>query len=210
MNNMKQSLLMCDSTEGDGKAEIVMDYVMSWSLRHAVTDKTSEKTPRLHQYCRFMLHKLLQLEAPLKQIEFEKVKVWKEWQYMDLCAEVKLKNNGVDEYYALLVENKYYSPLGYKRDSKGKCRCQVDVYKETFEKHYKSIPSKKDWIRRYALVSCFESEEKEIHLYDEALKYDFKVYGFYDIVDEQFWDEKAGRYKDSESEIFNEFWLRRW
>lgn len=205
---MEESLLMCDSTEGDGKAEIVMDYVMSWSLRHA--NKDYDNMPILYQYCRYMLHALLRLDTPLEQIVFDKVEVWKEWQHMDLCVEVKLQNNGKDKYYALLVENKYYSPLHLKKDSKGECRNQVDVYKEQFEKHYASISSKKNWERRYALVSCFESDDSHIHMYDEAQKYGFKVFGFYDIVNEQFWDEKIGKYKDSESEIFNEFWLRRW
>lgn len=206
MNNMKQSLLMCDNTEGDGKAEIVMDYVMSWSLRHAVTDKTSEKTPRLHHYCRFMLHKLLKLDAPLEQIVFKSVKVWKEWQYMDLCVEIKLQNKGEDEYYALLVENKYYSPLHYKKDSNGNWRNQVDVYKEIFEKYYSS-PSRKIKRRcKYALVTCVDSEEERSKMYAEAEGFGFHVFGFYDILD----DEKTGKYKDSESEIFNEFWLRRW
>lgn len=54
---MKDSLLMRDSTEGDGKAEIVMDYVMSYSLRHAA-DKYLVEKPMLCRYCRYMLQKL--------------------------------------------------------------------------------------------------------------------------------------------------------
>lgn len=201
---------MCDSTEGNGKTEIVMDYVMSWSLRHAIKNETNEKNPILYDYCRYMLYKLLQLKAPLEQIVFEKVEVWKEWQYMDLCVEVELKNNGKNEYYALLVENKYYSPLSLTKDSQGNLRCQVDVYKERFGKHYDSIPSKKDWKRKYALVSCFESNDSKIQMYNEAKKYDFEVYGFYDIIEENWENKETKKYKDSESEIFNEFWLRRW
>jgi hypothetical protein len=204
---MDDSLLMCDSTEGDGKAEIVMDYVMSWSLRHAVTNETNEKTPRLLQYCRYMLHKLLQLKAPLEQIVFEKVEVWKEWKNMDLCVEVTFTNNGQREFYALLIENKYYSPLHLKKDTKGIWRNQVDVYKEIFEKHYNFLKKEE---RKYALVSCFESNDDKIRLYDEALKFGFKVFGFYDIINESYWDEANGKYEDSESDIFNEFWLRKW
>ena len=33
---------MKDDTEGDGKAEIVMDYVMSYSLRHAEDEYKKE------------------------------------------------------------------------------------------------------------------------------------------------------------------------
>lgn len=203
---MDSSFLMCDSTEGDGKAEIVMDYVMSWCLRHAI-EEFKESKPILSRYCRYMLHKLLQLESPLEQIVFIKVEVWKEWQHMDLCAEVKLINKGKEEFYALLIENKYYTPLHLKRDSKGVWRNQVDVYREIFEQHYDSIPSKKGWGRRYALVSCFDSEDKKIQMFDEAKEYGFEVFGFYDIIDE---NKENGKYVDSESEIFNEFWLRKW
>ena len=200
---MDKSLLMCDNTEGDGKAEIVMDYVMSWSLRHAVKNKKSEKTPKLHQYCRYMLHKLLQLKTPLEHIVFEEVKVWKEWQYMDLCAEVKLKNNGVDEYYALLVENKYYGKL---RDN------QLQRYQEIFKKYY---DSKKEegitWLLRYSLVSCFDRKKQLKELYATGMK-KTKFIGltFYELLCPDKWHKDEKKYEDSESEIFNEFWLRRW
>lgn len=203
---MKDSLLMCDSTEGDGKAEIVMDYVMSWSLRHAVTNKDNEKTPILHKYCRYMLYKLLQIKSPLKNIIFTEVKVWKEWQHIDLCVEVRLTNNGNKECYALLVENKYYTPLHCKRDSNGVWRNQLDVYKEIFKEYYKN---KAAWNLRYALVSCYEHTDKKIKKYKEAHTYGFKVFSFYSITNSHLLDKKK-EYKDSESEIFNEFWLRRW
>lgn len=200
---MKDSLLMRDSTEGDGKAEIVMDYVMSWSLRHAVKNETNEKTPILYDYCRYMLYKLLQLKAPLEQIVFEKVEVWKEWQYMDLCVEVELKNNGKNEYYALLVENKYYGKL---RDN------QLQRYQEIFKTYYDAKKGKGiTWILRYSLVSCIDRQEQFEKLYTKGMKNtEFKGLTFYDLLHHSYWDETAGKYKDSESEIFNEFWLRRW
>lgn len=205
---MKDSLLMCDSTEGDGKAEIVMDYVMSWSLRHATKEYSEKKD--LYRYCRYMLYKLLQIEAPLKNITFTEVKVWKEWKHIDLCVEVKLINNNEEECYALLIENKYYTPLHEKRDAEGNWRNQLDVYREIFEKYYDAVPLKKNWKRKYALVSCFERPSKSIRKYREANKYGFKVFGFYSIIARNFENKKTKKYKDSESEIFNEFWLRRW
>lgn len=200
---------MCDSTEGDGKAEIVMDYIMSYSLRHAADNYKLENKPILSRYCRYMLGKLLGIAID-ETTCVTSVKVWKEWHYMDLCAEVKLTRRGQEEYYALLIENKYYSPLHYKKDANGHWRNQVDVYKEIFESHYNSLSDKKKWNLRYALVSCFDSTEEKIHMYDEALKYKFKVFGFYDIIDENFKDKEKEIYNDSESDIFNEFWLRRW
>lgn len=206
---MKDSLLMLDNTEGDGKAEIVMDYIMSWSLRYAEDKYKRENKSILSKYCRYMLGKLLDITIDDTTCVMS-VKIWKEWHHMDLCAEVKLARGGQEEYYALLIENKYYSPLHYKKDANGNWRNQVDVYKEIFESHYNALSDKKKWNLRYALVSCFDSSDEKIHMYDEALKYDFKVFGFYDIIDENFKDKEKGTYKDSESDIFNEFWLRHW
>ena len=202
---MKNSLLMCDSTEGDGKAEIVMDYVMSWSLRHATKEYAEKKD--LYRYCRYMLYKLLQIKAPLKNIVFTDVKVWKEWQYIDLCAEVKLTNNGEEECYALLIENKYYSKL---HDN------QLQRYQAVFNAYYdkknKEIKNKKDkWLLRYSLVSCFDKQKQLDELYGEGMKKTkFKGLTFYKLLCPSCWDEKSQTYKDSESDIFNEFWLRKW
>lgn len=209
MEVMKDSLLMCDNTEGDGKAEIVMDYIMSYSLRYAEDKHKQDNKSILFQYCRYMLGKLLGITID-SSTRVTSVKVWKEWHHMDLCAEVKLKRKGREEYYALLIENKYYSPLHYKKDANGNWRNQVDVYKEIFESHYNSLSDKKKWNLKYALVSCFDSSDEKIHMYDEALKYGFRVLGFYDIIDENCKNKATGSYSDSESEIFNEFWLRKW
>ena len=47
-------------------------------------------------------------------------------------------------------------------------------------------------------------------MYDEALKFGFKVFGFYDLFDDTFKNKETGTYEETESEIFNEFWLRKW
>ena len=74
---MEKSILMCDNTEGDGKAEIVMEYVMSYSLRMAANDYL-KKYPKLCQYCRYMLGKLIDVKITDKA-NVKSVKVWKEW-----------------------------------------------------------------------------------------------------------------------------------
>lgn len=200
MNNMKQSLLMCDSTEGDGKAEIVMDYVMSWSLRHA-TDEYKEEMPILSHYCRYMLGKLLDTMID-ETICVKSVEVWKEWQYMDLCAEVIIEKEGEKKYYALLIENKYYSKL---HDN------QLMRYQAKFEEFYKKKEKEDNhkWIKRYKLVSCLDDQRKAEAMYKgDANMTKFKILSFYKLIDKTKWDK--GEFESSESDIFNEFWLRRW
>ena len=197
---MKDSLLMCDSTEGDGKAEIVMDYIMSYSLRHAESKYFIEK-PILCRYCRYMLGKLLEIEIDDKT-SITSVKVWKEWSYIDLCVEVTIKEEGKDVQYAILIENKYYGKL---REN------QLSDYKKVFDEYYDThgIPKEN---RRYKLVSCFEEKKDVKTIYGKEIKKvkPFKALSFYDLVNQIYWHKDEDVYEETESEIFNEFWLRKW
>ena len=122
---MEDSLLMKDDTIGNGKAETVMDYIMSYSLRHAV-DKYLIEKPMLCRYCRYMLGVLLGIHID-DTTNVESVNVWKQWQYMDLCVEATIKENVVSNTYALLIENKYYTMLR---------KNQLEDYKKKFDDYY--------------------------------------------------------------------------
>lgn len=199
---MEQSLLMCDSTKSDGKAEIVMDYVMSYSLRHAV-DKYLIAKPMLCRYCRYMLNVLLGIPIDDKS-NIESVNVWREWQHMDLCVEAIVDK----QKYAILIENKYYSKL---REN------QLVDYKQKFDEYYdnKEVYVSKE-NRRYKLVTCHD-EDKIEQLYGSEVnktkgdnEEGFKILPFYDLLSKKYWHEDVLAYEDTESEIFNEFWLRKW
>lgn len=71
---MKDELFMLDSSESDGPAEIVMDYVISYTLRSA----NNIKMPILALYARSILFKLLELKDCGQIIE--RVEVWKQWE----------------------------------------------------------------------------------------------------------------------------------
>lgn len=202
---MKDSLLMRDSTEGDGKAEIVMDYVMSYSLRHAA-DKYLVEKPMLCRYCRYMLQKLIDVDITDKT-KIISVKVWKEWQYMDLCVEVVIKERETKQTYAVLIENKCYSKLR---------KNQLVDYKKKFDEYYDNnkeilVPNTN---RSYKLVTCHD-EEKSVQLYgfevnktlDEKGK-GFEILPFYDLLPDDYQHNDV--YEETESDIFNEFWLRMW
>lgn len=202
---MKDSLLMRDSTEGDGKAEIVMDYVMSYSLRHAADMYLVEK-PMLCRYCRYMLQKLIDVDITDKT-KIISVKVWKEWQHMDLCVEVVIKERETKQTYAVLIENKYYSKLR---------KNQLVDYKKKFDEYYDNnkeilVPNTN---RSYKLVTCHD-EEKSVQLYgfevnktlDEKGK-GFEILPFYDLLPDDY--QYNDVYEETESDIFNEFWLRMW
>jgi hypothetical protein len=195
MSNLIESpRLMHDSTENDGKAEIVMDYVLSWSLRWAESKYINVK-PILAHYCRFMLSKLIDKEIT-DDTNVISVKVWKEWARIDLTVEVIINNNDSEEKHAILIENKYYSKL---HDN------QLVKYNEAFLCHYKET---EEWTKHYKLLSCLDTREDVDRVFGEELKgTDFSAYSFYELLDPTFWQKEKGEYILTESDIFNEFWL---
>ena len=193
---MEKSLLMCDSTEGDGKAEIVMDYIMSYSLRMATNDHL-KKEPKLCQYCRYMLGALLGI-AITDDTNVKSVKVWREWRYIDLCVEVIIEDGENEQKYALLVENKYYTLL---HDN------QLNRYKEIFDEYYDT----KEWKRVYKMVTCHEKENIDKYYGQELAKsQEFKALNFYELLPKEYLLKDKKTYEDTENDIFNEFWLRKW
>lgn len=189
------SLLMHDSSESDGKAEIVMDYVLSYSLRMA-EDKYSVK-PKLNKACRKMLERLL--DKDLNGYAVTSVEVWKEWNRIDLVVDVIIQQNNDIEHHAILIENKYYTGLHDSLDVDGAKRNQLEVYKKKFDAHYMSDST--NWQTHYKLITCIERNESSFCMYDIAPSFGFDVITFEELVD---------KVKDTESDIFNEFWLRNW
>lgn len=180
---------MADSTEGkDGAKEVIMDYVISWTLRRAQNSCAYDK-PILYRYCRKFLGYLLGIE--LKDSDVVKVETWKQEYRIDLWVWVSV--NGVE--YDILIEDKYYSGL---HDD------QLERYKELFDEWLQSHRPKSKPL--YWLLTCHERGLTDI--YDSAEKYGFCV-GFWDDMISAMGCEDDDA-QDSESDIFNEFWLRSW
>ena len=180
---------MIDSSLGDGPAEHIMDYVISYTLRSV----NNKKMPHFASYCRRILFQLLGEED--KGEDIVDVRVWKQWKFTDLTAEIILKDAlSRERKFALLVENKYYSPVRRNRDGK----LQTDIYKERMEDHYRDT----DFQLRYALISCCSHSQDVFKSYDCVKASGYKVFSIYDV-------HETGQ-PDCESDIFNQFWLRSW
>lgn len=66
-----------------------------------------------------------------------------------------------------------------------------------------------EWHKHYKLLSCLETKEDVERIYGKDIEgTDFTAYSFYELLDPTYWQEEKGAYKESESDIFNEFWLR--
>lgn len=189
--------LMQDSSDKDGHAETVMDYVISWCLRRAQSMCKTEK-PILYSKCRYMLCKLLDIAvSDIESVEFKRVEVWKQWERIDLFVEVDAIMNKAEKQYAILIEDKFYSGLRNTTDTDGSCKNQLEVYKRKFEDYYKEQNEEREL--KYALITCIERGDKNFRQYEVAENFGFKVFSFYELLEDE---------KPTESEIFNEFWLR--
>lgn len=180
-------LFMADSTDGkDGAKEVIMDYVISWTLRRAQNCCSGEK-PILYRYCRNFLGFLL--KRKLKDSDIVLVKTWKQENWIDLWVWVSA--NGVE--YDILIEDKYYSRL---RNN------QLSRYKLYFD----------DWLdqnrrhsnRRYWLLTCLDRPKTTI--YNSAKRDGFTISSWDDMKEALGGGETI--VNECESDIFNEFWLK--
>lgn len=194
----KESFYMHDNTENkDGKIETIMDYTISWTLRRA-QKCFSEDKPTLYSYSRRILGKLLNKDID-ESVSVEEVKVQKQHHNIDLWIDVYLSINGYPEKHAILIENKAYSFIHNSRDEDGEYKCQLEVYKKKFDREYKE----REVIKHYVLITCHEEEMRLSALMEICDKYDFKVLSLTKI-------QANHKEADTESDIFNEFWLRTW
>ena len=195
---MKDSLYLLDSSELDGKCETIMDYTISWTLRRAQELYRKEK-PVLFGFCREILAQLLDLPCS-DSLRFESVETWKQSSYIDVWVEVELSIDGLRQKHAILIENKYYTGLHLATDVDGKKRNQLLVYRKKFDAYYEE--RQEGFIKHYALITCIDRTDPLFHLYDEAPDYGFTIYPLEELHDYNS--------EDSESDIFNEFWVRGW
>ncbi|WP_071146700.1 hypothetical protein [Bacteroides ihuae] len=194
----KNSSLMRDDTKGyDGQIEAIMDYIISWTLRRS-QQEFSKKAPLLYEYSRNILGKLLGITMD-DSVSISNVNVKKQHLRIDLWVNVTLSVKGIDERHAILIENKAYSYPHLSRDEDGEYRSQLEVYKKKFDTECEEVKISK---RHYILITCHEDEKHLTLLKNECENYNFEVLSLTDI--------QSNGVNDTESDLFNEFWLRYW
>lgn len=180
--------LMEDDSEKDGRPELVMDYIVSWTLRRADVKCSIEK-PILYRYCREILAKLLGIVLDDNTL-FEHVKVWKQEQGIDLWIELQVNRKETCQQHAILIEDKFYSQLRPN---------QLENYKKCFEAYYAAQPA--PWHRHYVLITCIERDDSKFEkFYGTAPLLGYTTFSFCEIF--------GKNHEECESDIFNEFWLR--
>ena len=187
--------LMWDNTEKDGHAETMIDYVLSWCLRCTKYRYVKDRKPILYQYCKYMLCKLIDRLQDMNNITIDDVRVRKQERYVDLWVEVDLHIDKKKEYHAILIENKYYT--GVHDD-------QLKRYRRIFDEYYNKL-SDHETNRHYALITCLYDVDPHYTPLEAVVKENkFDIYHLYDLAD------RSLNYKESESDIYNELFLREW
>ena len=200
MTNMEEHkpYLMWDNSDKDGHAETIIDYVISWCLRCTKYPFIKNNKPILYQYCKFMLCELVDRLQDMDNSEIEDVRVWKQERYVDLWVEVDLKNAEREEKHAILIENKYYTLVHGN---------QLKRYRDIFDEYYRDkeeYQPNKQYLH-YALISCLYHDHPHYDsLKDTASANGYTLYHLYDLTD------KSLKYQESESDIFNELFIREW
>lgn len=190
------SLFMNDDSEGDHGKEAMLDYQLSYLLRLA---NTSESGYTLGERA---LMKLMGKEAQVDQFGYVEnisnvnVKVWKQWQHIDLIAEVEADCGSGMEHHVIVIENKAYTGL---HDD------QLSRYAQTVEDCYKD----KDVQIHYWVITFFDKGTdgyETISNQCKDAKGRWKCLSFEEVVDLTDEERQSGIH----NEIIDEFWIKNW
>lgn len=184
---------MSDSSRSNYGYEAMLDYQISWLLRLAKDDKKD----RLHDVARSVLLKLIERENGSNVI-INRVGVWKQWERIDLTAEIELEVNNQTERHLVVIEDKAYTLI---HDD------QLKRYTETVNAYYhdKGCNSYK---KHFWVISFFDRDEEWFKtLQKQCDNYkEWKLLSFYEVIG---WKE-GEEFPDTKSDLFDEFWLREW
>ncbi len=190
------SLFMNDDSEGDHGKESMLDYQLSYLLRLANTCEFGD------EFAKRVLMKLIG-ETPqilshgfVENLSVESVKVWKQWQRIDLIAEVEADCGSGMKKHVVVVENKAYT--GIHDD-------QLSRYAETIEDYYKG----QDVQIHYWVITFFDSDTENYEAIANQCKEakgNWKCTSFEDLIDLTEEERQKGTY----NQIIDEFWIKNW
>lgn len=195
------SLFMTDNSESDHGKEAMLDYQLSYLLRlpnaHEIGDelakrtlmKLAEKTPIFNSY------------GEVANLHIESVKVWKQWQYIDLIAEVEAdwdwyNSPAKTEKHVIVIENKAYTKI---HDD------QLSRYSEIVEEYYKDM----DVQIHYWVITFYDNDTEEyeaITAQCKESKGNWKCLSFDEVIDLT----EEERQKGTDNMILDEFWVKKW
>ena len=199
---MEKSTLMndCDivyfnnANKSDGAKEQLMDYIIAWTLHHS-EEQYKKKTPILHSYCSMILKTILGLSCEQLNIIFRDVKTIKQViipdskKRIDIICNITASIGEQEMEWCILIEDKYFSNLNNN----------LEDYVHYFEEQ---CPD--NVVKKCVLITAISRNDPKFHKYYDKAKtiYNFEIFSLDSFP--------ISNLKDSESDLFNEFWLRDW
>ena len=195
-----QGTFVPDNSESDHGYEALLDFEMSWVLRVCANQDEARFRPYLYHQCRKILKELTGIGIN-KCVE--EVKVWKQWKYIDVLAEIRVKDEGL---HILVLEDKAYTGMSEK---------QRDVYPRIVFDYY---ANQKVYSYHFCVIAFWDSDTDENKAKMKALK------SFAEESSSGFEDNQNCRWQVfstsdlpdwavnnyTESDLFNEFWFAKW
>ena len=200
-----QGTFVPDEWHSEHGYEALLDFEMSWVLR-LCSKNTQELLKKngnenanddeLYHQCRIILKKLTGIN---ESVEIDDVKVWRQWNSIDVIAEIYVNNN----LHVLVLEDKAYTKMSWN---------QKDDYPERVFKHYSNEYLGRVVHYHFCVITFFEKREQGYQNLVDFVKeksfgprnqYKWKVFSATGLLD---WKAKAL----PKSELFNEFWFAKW
>lgn len=192
------SLFMNDDSEGNFGKETMLDYQLSYLLRLVNGYETGDEISR--RTIMKLLGKKVKLDhwgnVESDDLNNVKVKVWKQWQHIDLIVEVEANFATDTEKHIIVIEDKAYTGL---HDD------QLNRYAHIVEDWYKG----QNVQIHYWVITFFDNDTKEfdsiVNLCNKATS-DWKCLSFNDVIDLTDEERERGTF----NEILDEFWVKKW
>jgi hypothetical protein len=182
--------------EKNSNIEYTIQHFVAWTLKCATSEGGKEYCSKLSNYSKDILFFLLfgkdAFQNKKQELAVEDVKVWREWENLDVLAEITLSNKNK---YVLCLELKAYNHTNEQ---------QLAKYKSSIEGAYKGT----DFTAKFVLLGAWDDAVPET---DKACcdKSDFAAYTFENILDEVFLKD-GDIFESSDNKLFDEFWTGIW
>ena len=192
----EKSLLMQDNWRSNYGYEAMLDFQMSWLMRLAAEKNVKKK--KLHQISKEVLLRLIGLLGT-PNVDIKKVDIWRQWEQIDVTAEVEVVVNGQTQRHLVVIEDKAYTKIHND---------QLNRYAEKVSEYYEG-KSKQKFNIHYWVITFFDKSSNNWSILEkECDKAKWRLLSFYDVIG---WSEdKKEEFEGTESDLFEEFWLKEW
>ncbi len=180
---------------GDAK-EGTLSHFVAWTLKCATKEGEETYGKVLSNYSKKILLYLLFGKDYLKEdYSVKEVNVRREWQKLDIVAEITLEKNVKKIKYALFIEMKHH-----KHTSKEQL---LGYIKASTDYDYKG----KGFNEKFVVLGVWDDAITEEDR--ENCGKEFSIFTFQDILDEVF-GGGASKFEGTENRLFDEFWTGIW